>query len=62
MGALVSATVRAPLTAILLTLEMTANYQLILPILVSCFMASATAEGLGGRPIYSVLLERKLKE
>lgn len=62
MGALVSATVRAPLTAILLTLEMTANYQLILPILVSCFMASVTAEGLGGRPIYSVLLERRLKK
>jgi len=61
MGALVAATVRAPLTAILLTLEITANYQLILPILVSCFTASTTAHSMGGRPIYSVLLERKLE-
>jgi CIC family chloride channel protein len=60
MGALVAATVRAPLTAILLTLEMTANYLLILPILVSCLMATMTAHGLGGRPVYTVLLERRL--
>lgn len=60
MGALVAATVRAPLTAILLTIEMTANYLLILPILVSCLMATMTAQGLGGRPIYTVLLERRL--
>ncbi|HEY9615200.1 MAG TPA: H(+)/Cl(-) exchange transporter ClcA [Microcoleaceae cyanobacterium] len=60
MGALVAATVRAPLTAILLTLEITANYLLILPILVSCLMATMTAHGLGGRPIYTVLLERRL--
>ncbi|MFB2838854.1 H(+)/Cl(-) exchange transporter ClcA [Floridanema evergladense] len=62
MGALVAATVRAPLTAILLTLEITANYLLILPILVSCFTASMTAHGMGGRPIYTVLLERKLQK
>lgn len=60
MGAIVAATVRAPLTAILLTLEMTANYLLILPILASCLMATMTAHRLGGRPIYTVLLERRL--
>ncbi len=60
MGAIVAATVRAPLTAILLTLEMTANYLLILPILASCLTATMTAHGLGGRPIYTVLLERRL--
>jgi CIC family chloride channel protein len=60
MGALIAATVRAPLTAILLTIEMTANYLLILPILVSCLTATMTAHGLGGRPIYTVLLERQL--
>jgi CIC family chloride channel protein len=62
MGALVAATVRAPLTAILLTIEITANYLLILPILVSCLMAAMTAHGLGGRPIYTVLLERRLAQ
>ncbi len=60
MGALVAATVRAPLTAILLTVEMTNNYLLILPILICCLAATLVAQGLGGRPIYTVLLERRL--
>nr|WP_265583316.1 H(+)/Cl(-) exchange transporter ClcA [Synechocystis salina] len=60
MGALVAATVRAPLTAILLTIEMTDNYFVILPLLVTCLVASVVAEGLGGKPIYAVLLERTL--
>jgi CIC family chloride channel protein len=62
MGALVAATVRAPLTAILLTIEMTDNYFVILPLLVTCLVASVTAEALGGRPIYTVLLERTLQK
>lgn len=60
MGALVAATVRAPLTAILLTIEMTDNYFVILPLLVTCLVASILAEALGGQPIYTVLLERTL--
>ncbi|MEN9216052.1 MAG: H(+)/Cl(-) exchange transporter ClcA [Gloeomargarita sp. HHBFW_bins_162] len=60
MGGLVAATVRAPLTAIVLTLEITGNYQLILPLLVTCLTATLMAEYLGGRPIYTVLLERML--
>jgi CIC family chloride channel protein len=60
MGALVAATVRAPLTAILLTIEMTSNYMMILPILVSCLAATMTAQGLGGKPVYTVLLKRRL--
>lgn len=62
MGALVAATVRAPLTAILLTIEMTDNYFVILPLLVTCLVASVTAEALGGKPIYAVLLERTLQK
>jgi CIC family chloride channel protein len=60
MGALVAATVRAPLTAILLTVEISVNYLLILPILVSCLIATMTAHRLGGKPVYTVLLERRL--
>jgi len=60
MGALVAATVRAPLTAILLTIEMTDNYFVILPLLVTCVVASVVAEALGGKPIYTVLLDRAL--
>ncbi len=62
MGALVAATVRAPLTAILLTIEMTDNYFVILPLLLTCLVASVVAEALGGKPIYSVLLERTLQK
>ncbi|REK17223.1 MAG: H(+)/Cl(-) exchange transporter ClcA [Planctomycetota bacterium] len=61
MGALFSATVRAPLTGIALTIEMTGNYELILPLILTCMVAAIVAQGLGGRPIYTVLLERTLK-
>jgi CIC family chloride channel protein len=60
MGALVAATVRAPLTAILLTMELTGNYSVVLPLLTTCISASITAHGLGAEPIYSVLLARAL--
>lgn len=60
MGALFSATVRAPLTGIALTIEMTENYSLILPLIMTCMVAAIVAQGLGGRPIYTVLLKRAL--
>ncbi|MFN6887585.1 chloride channel protein, partial [Proteus mirabilis] len=56
MGALFAATVRAPLTGIVLVLEMTDNYQLILPMIITCLGATMLAQLLGGRPIYTVLL------
>ncbi|KFC92649.1 H(+)/Cl(-) exchange transporter ClcA [Leminorella grimontii] len=62
MGALFAATVRAPLTGIVLVLEMTDNYQLILPMIVTCLGATLLAQALGGRPLYSVLLERTLEK
>nr|WP_281438453.1 H(+)/Cl(-) exchange transporter ClcA [Synechococcus sp. C9] len=61
MGGLVAATVRAPLTAIVLTLEITGNFQLIVPLLVTCLTATLTAQYLGGEPIYEVLLARMLR-
>ena len=60
MGALFSATVRAPLTGIALAIEMTGNYEQILPLILTCMGASIVAHGLGGRPIYTVLLQRTL--
>jgi len=62
MGALFAATVRAPLTGIVLVIEMTDNYQLILPMLITCLGATMLAQLLGGRPIYSQLLERTLRQ
>ncbi len=48
MGALFAASVRAPLTGIVLVLEMTDNYQLILPMIVTCLGATLIAQFMGG--------------
>ncbi|WP_440682483.1 H(+)/Cl(-) exchange transporter ClcA [Cysteiniphilum halobium] len=60
MSALFTATVSAPLTGIVLVVEMTMNYALILPLIVTCFSATITAIFMGGSPIYSTLLSRTL--
>ncbi len=60
MGALLAASVRAPLTGIVLVLEMTDNYQLILPMIITCLGATLLAQFVGGKPLYSTLLARTL--
>ena len=60
MAAYFVAVVRAPLTGIVLIVEMTGNYQQVLPLLVACFFAYATAEFLKDLPIYEALLQRDL--
>lgn len=58
MGALFAAVVRAPLTGIIVVVEMTGTYDLILPIMMTSLFATFTAQALGGQPIYHLLLER----
>jgi chloride channel protein, CIC family len=60
MAAYFTAIVRAPLTGIVLIVEMTGNYRQMLPLLVACFCAYAVAELLKDLPIYEALLERDL--
>jgi CIC family chloride channel protein len=60
MAAYFTAIVRAPLTGIVLVIEMTGNYAQMLPLLVACFCAYIVAEQLGELPIYEKLLERDL--
>jgi CIC family chloride channel protein len=60
MAAYFTAIVRAPLTGIMLIVEMTGNYSQMLPLLVSCFSAYAVTELLNELPIYEALLERDL--
>ncbi len=60
MAGCFAAIVRAPLTGIVLIVEMTGNYDQMLPLLVTCFGAYAVAEGLGQLPIYESLLQRDL--
>ncbi len=59
MGALLAASVRAPLTGIVLVLEMTDNYQLILPMIITCLgatlLAHSSAVSLCIRPFCNVL-------
>lgn len=61
MGALFAASVRAPVTGIVLVTEMTNNYALILPMMVTTLTATLVAQWLGGKPIYSQILERTLR-
>lgn len=53
MGALFAASVRAPLTGIVLVLEMTDNYQLILPMIVTCLGATLIAQFMGAALVFS---------
>jgi CIC family chloride channel protein len=61
MGGLFSATIRAPLVGVVLVVELTGGYELILPTIITCVTAHVVAEELKGRPIYEVLLERALR-
>ena len=61
MGALFAASVRAPVTGILLVTEMTNNYGLILPMMVTTLSATLVAQWLGGQPLYSQILARTLR-
>jgi len=61
MGALFAATVRAPVTGIVLVVEMTDNYALILPLLMTCLGATFIAQALGGKPLYSELLKLSMR-
>lgn len=60
MGALLAASIRAPLTGIILVLEMTDNYQLILPMIITGLGATLLAQFTGGKPLYSAILARTL--
>jgi len=60
-GAFFAATVRAPVTGIVLAAELTGNFDLILPVAITCISATLAAHALGGRPIYTVLLGRTLE-
>lgn len=60
MAAYFTAIVRAPLTGIVLIIEMTSSYALMLPLLVASFFAYAVAEAFGDLPVYEALLQRDL--
>ncbi len=60
MAGIFASTVRAPLTGLVLAVEMTANYELILPLIITTVTASVVTAQLGNEPIYTTLLKRTL--
>ncbi len=60
MGGLLTAIVRAPMTGIVLMIELTGVYAFMLPLLVCCLTAYGVAEGLRDKPIYEALRERAM--
>lgn len=60
MGALFSAAIRSPLTGIVLVVEMTQNYSLILPLMVCCLTSTTVTQLAKDQPIYTQLLRRSL--
>lgn len=59
MGGIFTAIVRAPLTGLVLMIELTGTYDFMLPLLVSSFAAYLVAEGLNSPPIYEALRRRQ---
>ena len=55
MGAFFSASIRAPLTGLVLMLELTGNYGFMLPSLVACLTAHIVADESGDPPVYHAL-------
>lgn len=49
---------RAPLTGIVLMVELTGQYGFMLPLLTACLTAYGVAEGLRDVPVYEALLHR----
>jgi CIC family chloride channel protein len=60
MAAFLTAVVRAPLTGIILIIEMSNSFALLLPMLGACFTAMLVPTLLGNEPIYDSLKKRML--
>jgi CIC family chloride channel protein len=58
MGAVFSATIRAPMTSVLIIIEMTAGYDLIVPLMIANMSAYVIARRYRPLTIYEALLEQ----
>ena len=57
MGAFFTSVVRVPVTAIIIVFEMTADFNLVLPLMISCAIAYIVAESVSQGSLYEHLLE-----
>ncbi len=59
MGAVVAATTHGPLQAIMIIFEMTGDYKIILPLMITCIISCLVARRLCGESIYTFKLIRR---
>ncbi|SKA69723.1 chloride channel protein [Desulfobaculum bizertense] len=59
MGAVVAGTTQAPITAILILFEMTGDYKIILPMMITCIIATLTASAIKSGSIYTLKLKKR---
>jgi CIC family chloride channel protein len=59
MGAMVAGTTQAPITAIIIIFEMSGNYKIILPMMITCILSSILASSLKKGSIYTIKLLRR---
>ncbi len=59
MGAVAAAATHAPITAIIIIFELTNDYKIILPLMLSCIISSFMAAGLQKESIYTMKLKRR---
>jgi len=59
MGALVAGATHGPITAILILFEMTGDYKIILPLMLSCILSSVVASQIKRESIYTLKLIRR---
>jgi CIC family chloride channel protein len=59
MGAIVAGTTHAPITAILIIFELTGDYGIILPLMLSCILSTITTTSLKHGSIYTTKLLRR---
>lgn len=59
MGAVVAGTTYAPITAIMIIFEMTSDYQIILPLMLTCITSTIFASYLSKESIYTMKLARQ---
>jgi chloride channel protein, CIC family len=62
LGALFAASVRAPLTGMMLAMELTGAFDQVLPLMLTCATSTLVAHFLGGPPVYTALLRRALAD
>lgn len=62
MAAFFAASVHSPVTGTILIMEMTASYEHLLVLCAASLVALMTAQALKGKPIYTSLLNRRLKK